>query len=67
MRVSNFYVIELTSDIHPNRQSTFFNSLTGQHISEQQLEHATDVWNGLDCFTMRDYHNHYHDQMQNEL
>ena len=40
-------------------QREFFNSLSGEHISLQQYQHAENVWNTLNCNTLRDYHDHY--------
>ena len=41
------------------RKDNFFNSLTGEHITDKQYQHAENVWKTLDCHTLRDYHNHY--------
>ena len=42
----------------PNDEA-FYDDLKDKPISKKEREHADNVWNGLGCKTMLDYHNHY--------
>ena len=37
----------------------FYDDLQDKPISKKQRKHADNVWNGLGCTSMRDYHDHY--------
>ena len=41
------------------KQKHFYSQLSNKNISEEQYEHAKEVWKKLECTTMKDYHNHY--------
>lgn len=40
-------------------KEVFFSTLTGEHISEEDYDHAQRVWEAFGCKTMRDYHDLY--------
>ena len=37
----------------------FYSKLNDEHISDEQYEHAKNVWDGFGCKTLRDYHDLY--------
>ena len=37
----------------------FYSKLNDMHISDEQYEHAKNVWDGFGCKTLRDYHDLY--------
>ena len=37
-------------------KETFYSSLTGTHISDEDYEHVLDVWDRFETKTMKDYH-----------
>ena len=37
----------------------FYSKLNDEHISDEDYQHAINVWNTLGCKTIRDYHNLY--------
>ena len=37
-------------------KETFYSSLTSINISDEEYEHAINVWNKFDMKTMKDYH-----------
>ena len=37
----------------------FYNRLNNENISQEDYDHAQNVWNHFDCETMRDYHDLY--------
>ena len=40
-------------------KTCFYSKLNDEHISEEQYEHAQNVWNEFGCKTMRNYHDLY--------
>ena len=37
----------------------FYSKLTDEHISDEEYQHALNVWNTFNCANIRDYHNLY--------
>ena len=40
-------------------EKDFYSKLNDEHISDEQYEHAKNVWKEFNCKTMRDYHDLY--------
>ena len=40
-------------------EEAFYNSLENKPVTKKEYQHAKSVWAGLNCVSMRDYHDHY--------
>ena len=51
--------VELFDETSLSSNEHIFNKLAGEHISEEQYEHAENVWKTLKCNTMKGYLKYY--------